>query len=244
MAKKPASVTKARGAGASRGPRIAAVITVVIVAVAVFGGIPVRQVRDGRAGRADPAHARRRDLSDVGAERGHRRRADRGGPAHPRRVRGRPVPGLPAVRDPRRASRSRRRGRRAPAGPLPPREPARGPLRPAGYSTTAGNAIICAAENGAFPSVHASLYAAQPEENAAGYTTDQLVALGQQVGAGQGTRPASRTARTAPPWRRTSSRPRPTRRSRRPRAPSGPRRSSSTGACNLPGNQLASVLAG
>lgn len=58
--------------------------------------------------------------------------------------------------------------------------------RPAGYSTQAGNAMICAAENGAFPAVHASLYAAQPAENAAGWTVDQLAGLGPRVGAGPG----------------------------------------------------------
>lgn len=57
---------------------------------------------------------------------------------------------------------------------------------PAGYSTLGGNAIMCAAEHGGFPSVHASLYDAQPDEGAAGYTASQLVGLGQAVGAGPG----------------------------------------------------------
>lgn len=57
---------------------------------------------------------------------------------------------------------------------------------PPGYSSAAGNAIICAGENGAFPAVHASLYAAQPGERGAGYTTDQLVDLGRRAGAGPG----------------------------------------------------------
>lgn len=57
---------------------------------------------------------------------------------------------------------------------------------PPGYSSAAGNAIICAAANGAFPTVHTSLYAAQPSERGAGYTTDQLVDLGNRAGAGPG----------------------------------------------------------
>lgn len=57
---------------------------------------------------------------------------------------------------------------------------------PQGYSSAAGNALICAAENGAFPTVHTSLYAAQPSEGGAGYTTEQLVGLGQAAGAGPG----------------------------------------------------------
>ena len=57
---------------------------------------------------------------------------------------------------------------------------------PPGYSSAGGNAIICAAENGAFPTVHASLYAAQPPEGGRGYDTGQLVDLGQRAGAGPG----------------------------------------------------------
>ena len=57
---------------------------------------------------------------------------------------------------------------------------------PPGYSSAGGNAIICAAENGAFPAVHASLYAAQPPEGGRGYDTAQLVDLGQRAGAGPG----------------------------------------------------------
>lgn len=57
---------------------------------------------------------------------------------------------------------------------------------PPGYSSSAGNAMICAAENGAFPTVHASLYAAQPSEGGQGYDTGQLVDLGQRAGAGPG----------------------------------------------------------
>jgi len=57
---------------------------------------------------------------------------------------------------------------------------------PPGYSSAAGNAMMCAAENDAFPAVHASLYAAQPPEGARGYDTAQLIGLGQRDGAGPG----------------------------------------------------------
>jgi protein-disulfide isomerase len=57
---------------------------------------------------------------------------------------------------------------------------------PPGYSTAGGNAMICAAENNAFPAVHTSLYAAQPPEGGRGYDTGQLVDLGQRAGAGPG----------------------------------------------------------
>jgi protein-disulfide isomerase len=57
---------------------------------------------------------------------------------------------------------------------------------PPGYSSAAGNAMMCAAENGAFPAVHASLYAAQPSEGGRAYDTGQLVDLGQRAGAGPG----------------------------------------------------------
>lgn len=58
--------------------------------------------------------------------------------------------------------------------------------RPAGYSTLGGNAMMCAAENNAFPTVHTSLYAAQPTEGGTGYTAEQLADLGQRAGAGPG----------------------------------------------------------
>lgn len=54
---------------------------------------------------------------------------------------------------------------------------------PPGYSTAGGNAMICAAENNAFPTVHTSLYAAQPPEGGKGYDSGQLVDLGQRAGA-------------------------------------------------------------
>ena len=57
---------------------------------------------------------------------------------------------------------------------------------PPGYSSQGGNAMICAAENNAFPTVHTSLYAAQPSEGGKAYDTGQLVDLGQRAGAGPG----------------------------------------------------------
>ncbi|MEJ2869074.1 thioredoxin domain-containing protein [Actinomycetospora sp. OC33-EN08] len=56
--------------------------------------------------------------------------------------------------------------------------------QPVGYSTLAGNALLCGAENGIFPDLHVSLYTAQPEEGGSGYTADQIVDLGQRLGAG------------------------------------------------------------
>jgi protein-disulfide isomerase len=57
---------------------------------------------------------------------------------------------------------------------------------PPGYSSAGGNAMICAAESGAFPAVHTSLYAAQPPESGRGYDAGQLVDLGRRAGAGPG----------------------------------------------------------
>ena len=56
---------------------------------------------------------------------------------------------------------------------------------PVGYSSDAANAAICAAESGIFPDFHASLFAAQPAEGGAGYSTEALVALGHELGAGE-----------------------------------------------------------
>lgn len=53
---------------------------------------------------------------------------------------------------------------------------------PAGYSTDAGNAALCAAGAGAFPSFHASLLAKPPREGGRGYSIDQLVQLGRDLG--------------------------------------------------------------
>ncbi|MEJ2862324.1 DsbA family protein [Actinomycetospora flava] len=57
---------------------------------------------------------------------------------------------------------------------------------PPGYSSAAGNAMMCAAEDNAFPAVHASLYAAQPSEGGRAYDTGQLIDLGRRAGAGPG----------------------------------------------------------
>jgi len=53
---------------------------------------------------------------------------------------------------------------------------------PPGYSLDAAAAGVCAAEAGEFPSFHASLFGAQPREGGHGYTIDQLVQLGRDVG--------------------------------------------------------------
>ncbi len=57
---------------------------------------------------------------------------------------------------------------------------------PPGYSTLGGNAIMCAAQNGAFATLHKTLYDRQPEEGGTGYTVDDLVTLGKNSGAGPG----------------------------------------------------------
>ena len=53
---------------------------------------------------------------------------------------------------------------------------------PAGYSTDAGNAALCAAEADQFAGYHASLFADQPREGGRGYSDDQLVQLGRDLG--------------------------------------------------------------
>lgn len=55
---------------------------------------------------------------------------------------------------------------------------------PAGYSLDAAAATICAAEGGQFPSYHASLFGAQPEEGGRGYDEAQLTQLGRDLGLG------------------------------------------------------------
>lgn len=55
---------------------------------------------------------------------------------------------------------------------------------PAGYSTLAAGATLCAAETGIFPRFHDSLYAAQPPEGGRGWTSAQLQQLGRTLGAG------------------------------------------------------------
>ena len=69
---------------------------------------------------------------------------------------------------------------------------------PAGYSTLGGSALICAAENGGFATLHKTLYAQQPSEGGAGYTADQLVTLGEGAGAGPGYADCVRSGRYAP----------------------------------------------
>jgi protein-disulfide isomerase len=55
---------------------------------------------------------------------------------------------------------------------------------PPGYSLDAGSAALCAADAGIFPGYHASLFANQPREGGRGHTTDQLIQLGHDLGAG------------------------------------------------------------
>ncbi|MET9227209.1 thioredoxin domain-containing protein [Lentzea sp. NPDC003310] len=53
---------------------------------------------------------------------------------------------------------------------------------PEGYSTDSANAALCVADDGKFNAFHAALFAKQPEEGEAGYTKDQLIKLGKEVG--------------------------------------------------------------
>lgn len=54
--------------------------------------------------------------------------------------------------------------------------------KPTGYSSLSANAGLCAADNGKFNEFHAALYSKQPEEGGPGYTKDQLVKLGKDLG--------------------------------------------------------------
>ncbi len=54
--------------------------------------------------------------------------------------------------------------------------------KPAGYSSLSANAGLCAADAGKFNEFHAALYAKQPEEGGPGYTKDQLIKLGKDLG--------------------------------------------------------------
>ncbi|MDN5859533.1 MAG: thioredoxin domain-containing protein [Pseudonocardia sp.] len=56
--------------------------------------------------------------------------------------------------------------------------------KPAGYSTRAADAALCAAAAGIFPAYHEKLFAQQPPEGGAGLTDEQLVAFGTELGAG------------------------------------------------------------
>lgn len=58
-----------------------------------------------------------------------------------------------------------------------------GRTTPAGYSTRAANAALCAVPGGVFPVFHKKLFDSQPAEGSAGLTDDQLVAFGTELGA-------------------------------------------------------------
>jgi len=57
---------------------------------------------------------------------------------------------------------------------------------PAGYSTLAAGATLCAANANIFPRFHDSLFANQPTEGGPAWTTAQLQQLGTALGAGNG----------------------------------------------------------
>lgn len=57
---------------------------------------------------------------------------------------------------------------------------------PTGYSARAANAALCAADAGIFPAYHDRLFAEQPAEGGAGLTDAQLIAFGNDLGAGAG----------------------------------------------------------
>lgn len=54
---------------------------------------------------------------------------------------------------------------------------------PPGYSTLAAGASHCAVAAGIFPTLHTSLFAAQPTQGEPAWTRPQLVALGRELGA-------------------------------------------------------------
>jgi protein-disulfide isomerase len=56
--------------------------------------------------------------------------------------------------------------------------------KPAGYSTRAADASLCAAAAGIYGRYHQKLFSVQPAENSAGLTDDQLVSYGTELGAG------------------------------------------------------------
>ena len=55
---------------------------------------------------------------------------------------------------------------------------------PAGYSTLAANAALCAVPAGIWPAYHERLFAEQPQEGGPGLTAERLTALGTELGAG------------------------------------------------------------
>jgi protein-disulfide isomerase len=57
--------------------------------------------------------------------------------------------------------------------------------KPAGYSTRASNAALCAAAANIYPAYRQKLFDEQPAEGSAGLPDDQLVKFGTDLGAGQ-----------------------------------------------------------
>lgn len=57
---------------------------------------------------------------------------------------------------------------------------------PPGYSAEAANATLCSVDSGKFTSYHKTLFARQPKEGSAGYSVDQLVNLGKELGIKEG----------------------------------------------------------
>ena len=53
---------------------------------------------------------------------------------------------------------------------------------PPGYSLDSATAGLCAADAGKFPEFHQALFAAQPEEGARGWDSQQLAKLGTELG--------------------------------------------------------------
>jgi len=54
--------------------------------------------------------------------------------------------------------------------------------KPEGYSSESANAGLCVADEGKFNAFHGALFSFQPEEGEAGYTKDQLIRLGKDLG--------------------------------------------------------------
>jgi protein-disulfide isomerase len=57
--------------------------------------------------------------------------------------------------------------------------------QPPGYSTRAASAGMCSVDSGKFRPYYEKLFSDQPEEGGPGYTNQQLIAIGKQVGLGQ-----------------------------------------------------------